>query len=58
MSENPSESPAGREPRIQVLELVFRRAIPVGIEPQQGDLLRSRRRQRLLDEPFDEVDAT
>ena len=32
---------AGRQPRVEVLELVPRRLVPVGVEPQQRDLARA-----------------
>ncbi len=37
------------EARPELLQLVPRRFVPVGVEPQQGNALRRRRRQRLLD---------
>ncbi len=50
------ENAVAREQRIEVGELVPGRFVPVGVEAQQGDPRRQRRRDRRLDLAFDEVD--
>src|SRR4051812_6422627 len=51
------QNAAGAEQRIEMLELVMRRLIPVGVEPQNRDRRRHRARQRVLDPARYEVDA-
>ena len=44
-------TPPARQARVEVLELVARRLVPVGVEAQQRELLGGRAGQRLLDRP-------
>src|SRR4051794_3975104 len=46
---------SGRQPRVEVLELVPGGLVPVGVEPQDRDLLRGPIGDRLLHQPLHEV---